>query len=78
MQKKAAGPFEEDFLVSKAGELTDVEESICSTKASARFQLSMSASLNFNGAATNVDGYVKADSADASFGELLRITWRKC
>ncbi|KAF2257604.1 hypothetical protein CC78DRAFT_588280 [Lojkania enalia] len=77
IQKKIDGPFEDDFLLHKDGELSDNEQSIC-TKASARFQISISASLNFAGTSTSVTGYVKGDSADAVFGEIMNLGWRKC
>ncbi|KAH7135155.1 hypothetical protein B0J11DRAFT_596112 [Dendryphion nanum] len=76
VQKKAVGPYEEDFLIHKDGEMSDTEQQLCSTKASAKFQLSLSASLN--SLVTNADGYVKGDSVDASFGQYLNISWRKC
>ncbi|KAF2021324.1 hypothetical protein BU24DRAFT_404342 [Aaosphaeria arxii CBS 175.79] len=75
-QKKLTGPFKDDFLLHKDGEVGDGEQSICSTKASAKFQLSLSVSLSSTVSTSN--GHVKGDSADAAFGEVLNLGWRKC
>ena len=75
MQKKISGPFEDDFLLHKSGELSDTEQSVCS-KASAMFQLSISASLSSG--STSATGFVRGDSSDALFGELLNLSWKKC
>ncbi|KAF1993278.1 hypothetical protein P154DRAFT_527870 [Amniculicola lignicola CBS 123094] len=75
IQKKISGPFEDDFLLHKDGELADNEDSICS-KVSAKFQLSLSASLDAS--STTVSGLVKGDSVDAAFGQLLNLNWKKC
>ena len=75
MQKKLQGPFKDDFLLHKDGEVSDNEPSVCS-KASARFQLSISASLSAS--SSSLSGIVQGDAADAAFGEILNLGWRKC
>lgn len=75
MQKKLSGPYKEDFLLHKDGEISDTEASVCA-KASARFQLTLSASLSAT--VTTAQGYVQADAADTGFKEILGLTWRKC
>ncbi|KAF2465539.1 uncharacterized protein BDR25DRAFT_336951 [Lindgomyces ingoldianus] len=75
INKKLAGPFEDDFLLHKDGELSDNEASVCS-KASARFQLSISASLSASG--SSLSGLVQGDAANAQFGEVLNLGWKKC
>jgi hypothetical protein len=75
LQKKLVGPFKEDFLLHKDGEIGDTEKTPCS-KASARLQVTLSASLSATG--TTQDGFVQAGSLDTGFTELLGLTWRKC
>jgi hypothetical protein len=78
MQKKISGPFENDILVHKDGEVSDTEESVCSKKA-VKFQLTISAGLIANSA--NVVGVLKGtqDGAlDRGFSEILNLGWRKC
>ncbi|KAF9730522.1 hypothetical protein PMIN03_010272 [Paraphaeosphaeria minitans] len=69
------GPFQEDFLLHKDGEVSDSEQSVCS-KASAMFQLSLSATLSAT--STSLSGLVQGSSADAKFGQVLNLTWRRC
>lgn len=76
MQKKISGPFEDDFLLHKSGEVSDNEESLCSTKASARFQITLSASLSAG--SSTVNGVVQGDSLDSAFSQVLNLSWRKC
>lgn len=75
MKKVISGPFTDDFLLHKDGELSDSEQSVCQ-KASAMFQLSLSATLSAT--STSLSGLVEGSSADAKFGELLNLSWRKC
>ncbi|KAH9860823.1 hypothetical protein J1614_012156 [Plenodomus biglobosus] len=74
-QKKLSGPFEDDVLLHKDGELSDVEASECQKK-DARIQITMSATVDAGTAKKS--GYVQGGSADAAFKEILNINWRKC
>ncbi|ORY14689.1 hypothetical protein BCR34DRAFT_623245 [Clohesyomyces aquaticus] len=78
INKKLRGPLENDFLLHKDGEISDSEQSVCVTKANAKFQLSLSATLT--AASSTLDGLVQGDAADTSqrFGEVLNLGWRKC
>lgn len=75
MKKVLKGPFQENFLLHKDGEVSDSEQSVCS-KASAMFQLSLSATLSATSA--SLSGLVQGSSADAKFGQVLNLSWRKC
>jgi len=78
MQKKLSGPYESDLLIHKDGEVSDSESSVC-TKAGARFQLTISASLSAS--STSAVGVLKGtqDGAlDRGFSEILNLGWRKC
>ncbi|KAF2707946.1 hypothetical protein K504DRAFT_483201 [Pleomassaria siparia CBS 279.74] len=78
MQKKLSGPLERDFLIHKDGELSDSEASVCS-KASARFQLTISASLSST--SSSIEGVLKGTqdgAVDRGFSEILNLAWRKC
>lgn len=76
MQKKLSGPFEDDFLIHKDGEVSDTEQSVCS-KTNARFQLTISASLSQSGT-SNTNGIVQGGAVDSAFSEILSLGWRKC
>jgi hypothetical protein len=78
MQKKLSGPYENDILIHKDGEVSDTEESVCS-KAGAKFQLTISAGLSAS--STSAVGVLKGaqDGAlDRGFSEILNLGWRKC
>ncbi|KAL1793186.1 hypothetical protein ACET3X_008168 [Alternaria dauci] len=75
IQKKITGPFEDDFLLHKDGEISDTETSVCQKK-DARIQISMSATVDSGLSKKN--GYVQGSSADAGFGEILNLSWKKC
>ncbi|KAF2729252.1 hypothetical protein EJ04DRAFT_589382 [Polyplosphaeria fusca] len=75
INKKLAGPYSDDFLLHKDGESSTGEQSACQ-KASAMFQISISASLSAS--SSTVAGFVKGDSVDSTFGEILNLGWRKC
>lgn len=75
VKKVLTGPFEDDYLLHKDDELSDSEQSVCS-KVSAMFQLSLSATLSAT--SPTVTGKVDGDSADARFGEILNLSWRRC
>ncbi|CBX98526.1 predicted protein [Plenodomus lingam JN3] len=74
-QKKLSGPFEDDVLLHKEGEMSDVEPSVCQKK-DARLQISLSATVDAGGGKRN--GYVQGSSADAAFREIMNMKWRKC
>ncbi|KAJ4300935.1 hypothetical protein N0V90_003024 [Kalmusia sp. IMI 367209] len=75
VKKVLTGPYEEDFLLHKDGEISDSQQSICQ-KASAMFQLSLSATLSATSSA--LSGLVQGSAADAKFGQVLNLAWRKC
>jgi hypothetical protein len=75
MQRRIQGPFEDDVLVHKDGEVSDKEMSVCS-KASARFQLTLSASLSAT--SSTLSGVVQGGSLDTTFQEMLGLGWKKC
>lgn len=75
MQKKIQGPFEDDFLLHRDGEVSDKETSVCS-KENARFQLTISASLSAGSSTSS--GVVQGGSLDNAFSEILNLAWRKC
>ena len=75
VKKVINGPYSEDFLLHKDDELSDSQQSVCS-KASAMFQLSLSATLAATSA--SLSGLVQGSAADAKFGQVLNLSWRKC
>ncbi|KAF2798007.1 hypothetical protein K505DRAFT_234237 [Melanomma pulvis-pyrius CBS 109.77] len=78
MQKQLSGPFENDVLLHKDGEVSDTVSSACS-KTAARFQLTISASLSAT--VSSGSGVLKGtqDGAlDRGFSEILNLGWRKC
>jgi hypothetical protein len=75
IQKKLQGPFEEDFLLHKPGEMGDEEPSICA-KAQARFAVTISVTLSSD--VTTAGGQVRGDSLDTAFKEEMGLVWRKC
>ena len=75
MKKVLSGPFEEDFLLHRDGEISDNQQSVCS-KASALFQISLSATLSSGD--SSLSGLVQGSAADAKFGQILNLTWRRC
>ncbi|KAI5377980.1 hypothetical protein J4E82_003362 [Alternaria postmessia] len=75
IQKKITGPFEDDFLLHKDGEVSDTEASVCQKK-DARIRISLSATVDSGTSKKN--GYVQGGSADAAFGEILNLSWKKC
>lgn len=75
MKKVLNGPFEEDFLLHKEGEMSDSQQSVCS-KVSALFQISLSATLSAS--SSSLSGLIQGSAADAKFGQVLNLSWRKC
>ena len=75
MQKNLTGPYEEDFLLHKDGELDDEEAPVCQKK-DARIQISLSATVDSGLSKKN--GYVQGGSADAGFGQIVNLSWKKC
>ncbi|EOA80685.1 uncharacterized protein SETTUDRAFT_35612 [Exserohilum turcica Et28A] len=75
IQKIVQGPFEEDFLLHKDGESSVSEGTICQRK-DAKIQISLSATVDAGTSGKN--GYVQGSSADAAFGQILNISWKKC
>jgi hypothetical protein len=75
VKKILTGPYEDDFLLHRDGELSDSDQSVCS-KASAMFQLSISLTLSTS--SSTLTGVVRGDASDVGFGEVLNLSWRKC
>ncbi|KAF2278090.1 uncharacterized protein EI97DRAFT_283504 [Westerdykella ornata] len=75
MQKKVEAPFEEDFLLHKDGE-TSGEAAVCQ-KASARFAITLSATLNTD-LASPPDSIIQGGSLDNSFKEQMLLGWKNC
>ncbi|KAI4642193.1 hypothetical protein J4E93_007337 [Alternaria ventricosa] len=75
IHKIVTGPFEEDFLLHKDGEISDTEASVCQKK-DARIQISLSATVDSG--TSNKNGYVQGSSVDAGFGQILNLSWKKC
>ena len=55
--------------------MSDTEASVCQKK-DARIQISLSATVDSGTSKKN--GYVQGGSADAAFGEILNLSWKKC
>lgn len=75
IQKKVSGPFEQDYLLHKDGEISS-EASVCQ-KASARLAITLSATLNTD-LASPPDSIIQGGSLDNSFKEQMALGWRKC
>ncbi|KAF2662136.1 hypothetical protein K491DRAFT_585541 [Lophiostoma macrostomum CBS 122681] len=74
-QKKLTGPLTQDFLVHKDGETSDSETSMC-VKASATFQITISATLAASTSA--MSGVVQGGAVDSGFSEIMNLGWKKC
>jgi hypothetical protein len=75
VQKKIQGPFEADVLLHKEGEVSGKETSVCQKK-DARIQISLSATVDTGTSKAN--GFIQGDSADAAFGQIVNLSWKKC
>ncbi|KAF1950443.1 hypothetical protein CC80DRAFT_375685, partial [Byssothecium circinans] len=75
VKKVVTGPFTDNFLPHKDGELSDSKQSVRKKK-SAMFQLSLSATVSAD--STKLSGLVQGDAADAKFREVMGLSWRKC
>ncbi|CAE7201918.1 DUF4360 domain containing protein [Pyrenophora teres f. teres] len=75
IHKIVTGPYEEDFLLHKDGEISSTEATVCQKK-DARIQITLSATVNSRSSKAN--GYVQGGSADTGFGEILNLSWKKC
>jgi hypothetical protein len=69
------GPFSNDFLLHKDGELSDSESSVCQKK-DAKLQISLSATVSAGTA--NANGLVQGSSQDFGFSQILNLSWKKC
>ncbi|KAF2871044.1 hypothetical protein BDV95DRAFT_53107 [Massariosphaeria phaeospora] len=74
-QMKLTGPFRDDFVLHKDDEVPESEQSVCS-KVDAKFQLSLSATLNTSNA--TAAGEVSGDATSSGFKQILNLGWRKC
>ncbi|KAH4818759.1 hypothetical protein HBH61_035220 [Parastagonospora nodorum] len=75
IHKIVIGPFSNDFLLHKDGELSGNEASVCQKK-DAKLAISLSATVTSNTATAN--GYVQGSSQDFAFSQILNLSWRKC
>ncbi|KAH8726223.1 hypothetical protein GQ44DRAFT_739037 [Phaeosphaeriaceae sp. PMI808] len=75
IHKVVTGPFQDDFLLHKNGEISQSEASICQKK-DAKIQISLSATVSAG--TTNANGIVRGDSQNLRFGEILNLSWKKC
>jgi hypothetical protein len=75
IQKIVNGPFEDDVLLHKDGELSDNEAPVCQ-KQDAKIQISLSATVSAGTSQKN--GYVQGSSQDFGFGKILNLSWKKC
>ncbi|KAH7069428.1 hypothetical protein FB567DRAFT_224114 [Paraphoma chrysanthemicola] len=75
VQKIVQGPFNNDVLLHKNGELSDNEPSVCQKK-DAKLQISLSATVSSGTSQKN--GYVQGSAQDIGFGETLNLSWKKC
>ncbi|KAH7072704.1 hypothetical protein BKA63DRAFT_534425 [Paraphoma chrysanthemicola] len=75
VQKIVQGPFNNDVLLHKNGELSDNEPPVCQKK-DAKLQISLSATVSSGTSQKN--GYVQGSAQDIGFGEILNLSWNKC
>jgi hypothetical protein len=75
IHKIVDGPFSNDVLLHKDGELSDNEASVCQKK-DAKLQISLSATVSSSTPTAN--GYVQGSSQDLAFSQILNLSWRKC
>jgi hypothetical protein len=75
VQRKIKGPFEADFLLHKEGEVEGVGEEVCRRK-DARVRISLSATVDVG--TSNNNGFIQGDSVDATFGQIVNLSWKKC
>lgn len=75
VHKTVDGPFSNDVLLQKDGELFDSEASVCQ-KRDAKLQVSLSVTVSSG--ITNANGYVQGSSQDLDFSQILNLSWRNC
>ncbi|KAF2031739.1 hypothetical protein EK21DRAFT_62486 [Setomelanomma holmii] len=74
-RKIIKGPFQDDVLLQKNGELSGSEATDCQKK-DAMIQISLSATVSAGSFQNN--GYVQGSSQDVGFGETLNLSSKKC
>ncbi|KAF1920196.1 hypothetical protein BDU57DRAFT_561054 [Ampelomyces quisqualis] len=75
VKKVVTGPFRNDVLLHKDGELSDYEASVCQKK-DAKVSISLSATVKSNVATANA--LVQGSSQDLGFSQKLNLSWKKC
>jgi hypothetical protein len=75
IHKIVQGPFSNDVLLHKDGELSGSEASVCQKK-DAKLQISLSATVSAGTA--NANGFVQGSSQDLGFAQVLNLSWKKC
>jgi hypothetical protein len=75
IHKIVQGPFSDDVLLHKDGELSGNEASVCQKK-DAKLQISLSATVTAGTA--NANGYVQGSAQDFGFSQILNLSWKKC
>ena len=78
MQKVVDGPITTDFLVHQSNDRKQRvnRENPCNSGGSTTLQIRMSALLDSD--RRRQEGYLKGDSMDGKFRQLLNIGWKKC
>ncbi|KAF2826774.1 hypothetical protein CC86DRAFT_291645 [Ophiobolus disseminans] len=69
------GPFSDDFLLHRDGELSDTEASVCS-KNNAKVTINLIVTVKSGG--SKATGLVRGDSLDGGFKQQLNFAWKKC
>lgn len=75
IHKIVNGPFSDDVLLHKDGELSGSESTVCQKK-DARLQISLSATVKSS--TSTAGGIVQGSSQDVGFGQVLNLSWKKC
>ncbi|OAL06847.1 hypothetical protein IQ06DRAFT_311949 [Phaeosphaeriaceae sp. SRC1lsM3a] len=75
IHKIVNGPFSDDVLLHKDGELSGSEATVCQKK-DAKLSISLSATVSANVA--NANGYIQGSAQDFGFSQILNLSWKKC
>lgn len=74
IHKIVNGPFSDDVLLHKDGELSGNEATVCQKK-DAKLSISLSATVSATGSA---NGYIQGSAQDFGFSQILNLSWKKC
>ncbi|KAH7076318.1 hypothetical protein FB567DRAFT_583402 [Paraphoma chrysanthemicola] len=74
-QRTVNGPFDDDFLLHRDGDLSDTEASVCS-KNNAKVTINLVVTVKSAG--SKATGLVRGDSLDGAFGQVLNFAWKTC